>query len=248
MEKVLEFVNVKISLNEKVLFPNINFVINKGDRYMLLGKNGAGKSLLMELIFLGYSNILKEKYQGLSVEGEILDAEGRNLLDPAAHRKMSYVTQEEDFHKNWTFWDAGETACNALDIDFDKATKAQFDELLERFELKNKKNEKIQKNVSCGEGKIIHLITRILQLKAANILLLDEPLNHLSFQNSKVLNDVIEEVVQENPELTIIMISHCRAVNFVDKVIRYNYEKQEMEVYVYQAYNCFETEDECFGC
>ena len=45
MEKLIRFENVSISLKGKVLFPDITFDINKGDRYMLLGKNGSGKSI-----------------------------------------------------------------------------------------------------------------------------------------------------------------------------------------------------------
>lgn len=245
MEKLIEFKNVKISLNRRMLYPDINFVINKGDRYMLLGKNGSGKSLLLELIFGGFTNELKHRYGGLKVEGKILDVEGNNLLDPAVHRKISYVTQNEDFHNNGTFLSEGKTACRGVGIDFDEEW---FDELLEKFELKTKKYEKIKKNVSCGEGKIIHLITRIQKLSATNILLLDEPLNHLSFQNSKVFNDIIEEIAMENPDLTVIMVSHCRAVSFTDKVMQYNYEKQVMETRSYKAYNCFEIDDGCFRC
>lgn len=245
MEKLIEFKDVKITLGGRVLFPRINFTINKGDKYMLLGKNGSGKSLLLELIFAGYTNELKHRYSGLTVEGKILDADGNNLLDPSVHRKISYVTQNEDFHDNATFLSEGKTACRGVGIDFDEE---RFDELLEQFDLKSKKREKIKKNVSCGEGKIIHLITRIQKLDATNILLLDEPLNHLSFHNSKVFNDIIEDIAAENPDLTVIMISHCRAVNFTDKVMQYNYEKQIMETRVYKAYNCFEIDDECFGC
>lgn len=244
MEKLLEFKNVRISLNEKVLFPEINFVIYKGDKYIFLGKNGSGKSLLLELIFGGYAPGLRGRYSGLKVEGEITDAEGNDLLNPKTKPKISYVTQSEEFHKNATFLDAGKTACNGMGIEFDEK---RFDTLLERFGLLAKKNEKIKKNASCGEAKIIHLITRILQLDATNILLLDEPLNHLSFQNSKVFNDIIEEIASARPDLTIIMISHCRAVNFAEKVMQYNYETQVMEIKPYKPYNCFDLE-ECTSC
>lgn len=245
MEKLLEFKNVRISLNEKVLFPKINFVIYKGDKYIFLGKNGSGKSLLLELIFGGYSKELKLRYSGLKVEGEIIDAEGNNLLNPMTEqKKISYVTQNEEPYNNATFLSEGKTACRGVGIEFDEK---RFDNLLERFDLMAKKNEKIKKNASCGEAKIIHLITRILQLDATNILLLDEPLNHLSFQNSKVFNDIIEEIASARPDLTIIMISHCRAVNFAEKVMQYNYETQVMEIKPYKPYNCFDLE-ECTSC
>jgi ATPase subunit of ABC transporter with duplicated ATPase domains len=93
------------------------------------------------------------------------------------------------------------------------------------------------------EGKLIHLITRILKLGAANILLLDEPLNHLSFRNSRILNDIIEEVKAVRPELTILMISHCKAISFVDKIMRYDYDIEKIVTKKYKSYSCFATID-----
>ena len=60
------------------------------------------------------------------------------------------------------------TASRGVGIELDERW---FDELLARFGIADKKKQKIQWNVSCGEGKIIHLITRILKLGATNILL-----------------------------------------------------------------------------
>ena len=57
--------------------------------------------------------------------------------------------------------------------------------------------------VSGGEGKLIQLITRILKLPKADIFILDEPLNHLSFENSRKFNDVmIEEIRKKKKALT----------------------------------------------
>lgn len=239
MRNVFEFVNVKVTLNNRVLFPDISFTIREGDCLMLRGKNGSGKSLLLELMFSGYTNELRRRYGGLKVEGHIFDSNGNDLLDPHTERTISYVTQNEDFHSNATFLSEAITASRGVGMELDEAW---FDELLSLFGIADKKKQKIHRNVSCGEGKIIHLITRILKLKATNILLLDEPLNHLSFQNSKVFNDVLNKLKKENPKLTVVMISHCRAVNFIDQAIQYNYETQQMERIPYLAYNCFDAE------
>lgn len=237
MEKLIRFENVVISLKGKILFPDISFDINRGDRYMLLGKNGSGKSLLMELIFGGHTNELSRRYAGLKVSGHIYDSNGNDLLDPMTKRTISYVTQNDEFHRNATFLSEAISACNGIGIDFDEKW---FDDLLSRFELADKKKAKIKKNVSCGEGKIINLITRILKLKAADILLLDEPLNHLSFQNSRTFNDIIVEMERQNPNLTILMISHCRAITFVDKIMSYDYERKEMVSRPYKFFDCFQ--------
>lgn len=236
MKKLLEFKNVSISFDGGVLYKNINFTIYEGDRYMLLGKNGSGKSLLLELIALGYTNDLKNRYKGLKVTGELLDSNNNNLLDPKNNRNFAYVTQNENFYNNSTIYSEAESACNGIGIDLDDK---KLDYYLKKFDLSHKKHTKLKNNVSYGEGKIVHLITRLLKLDVCDVLLLDEPLNHLSFQNSKKFNDVINDLIKEKDKLTIIMVSHCKAINFVNKTITYD-GKETFDIRKYQNYDCFE--------
>lgn len=236
MKKLIEFKNLNILLNEKILYKDINFVLYEGDKYMLQGPNGCGKSLLLELIALGYSNDIKSRYKGLYVSGEILDSDGKNLLDPSVERKFSYLAQVEDFYNNSTILDEAISACNGAKVDFDEE---ELDELLEVFKLKDKKNKKISKNFSFGEGKIINIITRILKLKGTNGFFMDEPLNHLSFENSKRFNDIIRTKCENNPKMSIIIISHCVAIDFVNKILFYNTETKNFDIKEYKSYNCF---------
>ena len=41
---------ISVEFSGKSLFTNVSFVINKGDRIALMGKNGAGKSTMMKII------------------------------------------------------------------------------------------------------------------------------------------------------------------------------------------------------
>ena len=237
MGKLFEFKNVRITLKDQVLFENISFAFNEGDRYMLMGENGSGKSLLLELVALGKTKDLFERYDGLQVTGEIIDAYGNDLLDPETERKIAYVAQTEDTYKNATLLKQAKIAANGVGIDLDEE---KLDYLLERFGLTAKKNQKLKNNLSLGQGKLVHIITRLLKLPATNILLLDEPLNHLSFKNSKILNDIVLEEIKNNPNISIIMVSHCRAISFVNQKIEYNYDDNCMEKKEYHSYDCFE--------
>ena len=42
--------NLSIRYNDKTVFENINFAVNKGDRVLLKGKNGSGKSSIIKLV------------------------------------------------------------------------------------------------------------------------------------------------------------------------------------------------------
>ena len=138
MGRQLEFKNLTVKLNERVLYEGLNLVINEGERYIFLGPNGIGKSLLLELICLGNSRELASRYKGLIVSGEILDAEGNDLLNPATGRKIAYVSQNEDFYKNKTIKEMCRTSCNGIGIDLDEN---KLDYLLKAFGIYEKKNQ-----------------------------------------------------------------------------------------------------------
>ncbi|MBO5163726.1 MAG: hypothetical protein J6B75_04695, partial [Ruminococcus sp.] len=87
---------------------------------------------------------------------------------------------------------------------------------------------------------------RILKLKVADILILDEPLNHLSFENSRKFNDIIIEEIKHKPTLAIIMVSHCRAANFTDKALVYDKTSKSLKVSNYTSYDCF-ADDFCIS-
>ena len=172
--------------------------------------------------------------------GSILDSAGNDLLDPLTRRKYSYVSQGEDFYNGKTVKEVCETACRGVGIDLDED---KFNRLLNAFGIADKKNLKVKNNLSFGEGKIVHLISRLLKLDAANVLLLDEPLNHLSFKNSKVLNELLNEEIIKNPNLVVIMITHCRAMDFTDTAMVYELDNHSIQFKPYRSYDCFNVDE-----
>lgn len=230
MKKLLEFKDVTIKIKDEILFPVINFSIFEGDSFVFQGENGTGKSLILELIALGNTNDLNDRYDGLVIDGQILDSNGNDLLDPYNERKFSYVSQTEDFYKGSTVLSEAMVSSAGIGLKLDVK---ELDELLVRFNLLHKKKKKIKNNLSDGEAKIVHIVTRLLKLKESNLLILDEPLNHLSFKNIGILNDVINEIKNKNPKLTIIVVSHNKEISFVDRIIKYNYHSNEFDVMKY---------------
>lgn len=240
MGKCIEFKDLSIQLKDRILFDHVNLTISSGDRFMFLGPNGIGKSLLLQLIFLGNSRELSQRYSGLSIKGQILDGNGNDLLNPATRRNFSYVSQSEDFYKGMTVRDICESSCHGIGIELDEA---KLDSYLQSFGIFDKKNQKIKNNVSFGEAKIVHIISRLLKLDAANVLILDEPLNHLSFKNSRVFNNLVLQEIERNPNLSVIMVSHCRAMSFAEHAMVYDVERKNLVIRPYQSYDCFTHDD-----
>ena len=237
MKECIEFKNFGVTLKGKELFRGLSFKISRGGKYMLSGENGSGKSLLLELIAIGASRDLAERYEGIEITGEILDSQGRSLLDPRTERKIAYVAQTESIYKNATLYEQARIACHGIGIEPDED---KLDYLLERFGMSEKKHRKLKNDLSMGQGKIVHLITRILKLPAADIMLLDEPLNHLSFGNSRVFNELMMEEIRKKPDLTVVTVSHCRALSYADRGLEYNSAENRMDETLYSSYDCFE--------
>ena len=236
MGKLIEIQNLTISLNERCLYNDINLSINEEDRFIFLGPNGAGKSLLLELIALGYSEYLTKKYKGLSVSGRILNKNGEDLLEPSTERNtISFISQKDEFYNNSSILDEAETACHGIGLELDVE---KLEILLNRFGINKNTKTKIKNGFSNGEEKLIHIITKLLLFPKADLFLMDEPLNHLSFQNSKVFNDILVEMINEKPNLSIIMVSHCRAVCFAQKAISFKADKT-LKTTDFVPYDCF---------
>ena len=143
--------------------------------------------------------------------------------------------QNGEFYRNSTVLSEIKSACNGVEMDFDE-TKLDF--LLNKFEMSDKKKVKIKNGLSDGEKKIVQILCSLFTLEKTKILLLDEPLNHLSFKNSKIFNDIMLEEIKKKNNLTIIMISHCKPVNFVECNIYYDKQQHKKKRIKYKSYDC----------
>ena len=253
---------VKLDINNKgyktsrLLYDNLNYTIKQGDKILIEGPNGSGKTVLLGLIFSGYSNAFysSDSNQKLECSGEIY-YNGENIFIPSSKRnnKIIYLSQQDEFRSNSTVISEIESSCRGFGIDpAQTEISNKIDEYLKMFGLYEKKNCIIgeamfsffgktrRKNLSYGEAKCVHLISKLVIANYAEVMLLDEPLNHLSFENSKTFNNIMNSIVRENENLTILVVSHCKAINFINKKIRYSKNGRTFIEYPYKSYDCFD--------
>jgi lincosamide and streptogramin A transport system ATP-binding/permease protein len=111
---LIEAYDLSIKYDDKVVFKNLNFTINDGDRLQLKGKNGSGKSSIIKLIlgqnipFTGELHIqsnLKISYvsqETSNLKGSLTDFIKENNIDETLFktilRKMDF--EREHFDKN----------------------------------------------------------------------------------------------------------------------------------------------------
>lgn len=133
-DKFVEIIDLSIMYNNKLIFNNINFSINKGDRVAIKGKNGSGKSSILKLL-VGEEVIHRGK---LSIKNGI---------------NISYVPQVTSFLKG-SIKDF--TLSEKLDESIFKAVLRKLDFSREQF-------EKGMENFSEGQKKKVLLAKSILE-------------------------------------------------------------------------------------
>ncbi len=150
---ILSVREATISFAKKILFENLHFNIFPRDRVCLIGKNGVGKTTLMNVI-----------------AGEFdLDC-GDRFLTPGA--VCGYLTQSEKLPKNLT---VGEFILSGVKIDEYKLYL--IDIVCDNLQI-NK--DSLTQNLSGGQKRRANL-ARALVLEP-DVLLLDEPTNHLDLE------------------------------------------------------------------
>lgn len=148
------------SYGEKHIFSDANFIITKGEKIGLVGRNGEGKSTMMKMI----AN--KIKYDG-SVQL------GHSVL-------MGYFEQDQEEKV-----DLNKTVFETIDELAVGDVRRQVRSLLGSFLFGGDDIDKKVKVLSGGERGRLALCK--LLLEPYNLLLLDEPTNHLDIKSKEVL-------------------------------------------------------------
>ncbi|MBC8950744.1 MULTISPECIES: ABC transporter ATP-binding protein [Xenorhabdus] len=205
-------INVKkFSYNDReTLFKDMNISIQKGERVLIVGDNGQGKSTIFDIV-TGLTP-LSEGY--VSIFGEVLD-------NPDSQRwlqKFGVMSQQTQIIKG--------TLYDNLHIANTESTKEEMisalikaggNELLGKLKdgLDSYIDEK-GSSLSGGERQVIGLAR--LYLKTPEILLFDEPTTYLD--NSKI-NSFAESLNNIVRGKTVLMISHDpRVFRLAERVIR----------------------------
>jgi len=148
------------SYGDKLIFQDANFIITKGEKIGLVGRNGEGKSTMMKMI----AN--KIKYDGTIQLGH-------SVL-------MGYFEQDQEEKV-----DLDKTVFETIDELAVGDVRRQVRSLLGSFLFQGDDIDKKVKVLSGGERGRLALCK--LLLEPYNLLLLDEPTNHLDIKSKEVL-------------------------------------------------------------
>ena len=230
---ILSTEQVSHSYNDKWLFTDLHFALQKGDRVALVGINGTGKSTLLkilaEIVIPNKGKVVKEK--GLRIgylpqEPDFSDLKTINdFIFSADNEQQQLIKEYEQLIENEDvsskkFLDITEklTALNAWEYENNIKT------ILSRFQINN--FEQHIESLSGGQKKRLALAK--LLIDEPDIYILDEPTNHLDIETIEWLEKLLT-----SGSKTVLLVSHDRY--FLDNICTEIRELDKGQVYLYKG-------------
>lgn len=207
-----------IHSNKDVLFSNLNLTISRHSKTALIGNNGSGKSTLLQLI-----------------AGELQPAAGQIIADatpyyvPQVYGQFDEMTVAEAIGVADKFnalqrilqGDITEEAYAMLDDDW--TIEERCHEAFRYWQMDN--ISLLQKMQTLSGGQKTKVFLAGILVHEPELILLDEPSNHLDVQGRQLLYDLIE-----NTRSTMLVVSHDRRLlNLPDTVCEL--DKEGIAVY-----------------
>lgn len=238
--------SLRVELGDRVLFNDLNYIINEKDKIALVGKNGAGKSTMLKIL-AG----VKTDYKGNVIipEGKTIGylpqvmkiVDGRTVREEASQAYAHIFDLQakiEDMNKQLeTRTDYESDSYAKLIDDFSQAHErlGMIDEVNFEGEVEKtllglgfkRKDLDRQTNEFSGGWRMRVELAKIL-LRNPDVLLLDEPTNHLDIETIGWLEDFINTQAK-----AVVLISHDRA--FIDAVTNRTIELTLGRIYDYKV-------------
>lgn len=194
---IIEFKNITLSYGKRIILDNINFKINQGQIFGMLGPNGVGKSTIFNLI----TGLINPDSGHIKINQE--DVTNYPIYLRTKKFKVGYVPQYGGYFNELTLHD-NLKAISEIVIDNKNLRSEKINYLLSKFELENVKEIKA-KFLSGGQKK--KLVIALSLLSDPKVLLLDECFAALDVLTIKMLQEIIVNLQQET-QITICICDH----------------------------------------
>jgi lipopolysaccharide export system ATP-binding protein len=194
---IIEFNNVTLSYGKRLILDTINFKINEGQIFGMLGPNGVGKSTIFNLI----TGLINADGGQIKINGE--DVTNYPIYLRTKKFKVGYVPQYGGYFNDLSLHD-NLKAISEIVIDNKNLRSEKINYLLSKFELENVKDIKA-KFLSGGQKK--KLVIALSLLSDPRVLLLDECFAALDVLTIKMLQEIIVSLQQET-RITICICDH----------------------------------------
>ena len=188
---VAEVKGVGKAFGQKRIFSGAEFTIERGQKIAIVGRNGEGKTTFARMLV-----------------GELEQSEGDIKL--GANVNIGYYAQNQDDLMDGEF-----TVFDTLDRVAVGDIRTRLRDILGAFLFRGEDIDKKVKVLSGGERS--RLAMARLMLEPYNLLVLDEPTNHMDMRSKDILKRAIQKY-----DGTVIVVSHDR--DFLDGMVDRIYE------------------------
>lgn len=195
--------NLSHGFNGETLFTSNDFILDAGARLAVLGDNGSGKTTFLRCLM-----------------DQLTPNSGQHKW--AENAVLGYCPQDntQDFYNNLTLFDWMMQWC-----------PPKYDDLKVRGLLGNllfTEDDYNKKAKVCSGGEKNRLLFGKLMLQDSNVLIMDEPTNHMDIEAIEALNNALKSY-----EGTLIFVSHDRA--FVSTLADHILEIKDKEMIAFEG-------------
>ena len=238
--------NLAVEFSGTTLFSDVSFVINENDKIALMGKNGAGKSTMMKIVAgaqkgtRGHVRCPKDTVIAYLPQ-HLLTQDNCTVFDEAS-KAFSHIFKMRDEMDTLNkaletrtdyesdeymsiiekVSDLGEKFYALEDVNYD----AEVEKALKGLGFKQEDFTRLTSEFSGGWRMRIELAKILLQ--KPDLILLDEPTNHIDIESVIWLEDFLV-----NKANAVMVISHDRA--FIDNITNRTIEVTMGRIYDYKA-------------
>lgn len=205
---MLKINNLTYKINHiDIIFENLSFIINTNDKIAIVGQNGIGKSILLELII--------NKLQPYG--GEVINTFKNIAYFPQKFNALNFTTVADVFNLEKQVISLHKIETNTADANDYEILDENWDcieKIQNKMKFFNLTFDLLQDfNILSGGEKVKLILSSIIN-ENTDLLILDEPTNNMDFESKKVFYNFIQ-----NWQKALIIVSHDRELlNLINKI------------------------------
>ena len=223
---------------EKPLFQEVTFGLNEGDKAAIIGRNGTGKSTLLNVIAGVLSaddgQITINKLSGVSYLSQNPDFDGENTIREHIFKsespKLKIINEYEDLCEKMAdgLTNGQQSRFDALTLEMDKGDLWNYESQIRSILGTLGINDLTRKMSTLSGGMVKKVALAQVLVEDTKLLLLDEPTNHLDIQTIYWLQNYLHDTKR-----TVLMVTHDRY--FLDAVCNNIYELARYHLKLYEG-------------
>ena len=191
---VIEIRNIKKSFNDNIVLDNLSFKLYRNEIFVLLGHNGAGKTVLLNIL----TGLLKAD------SGKVI-YNSRNILTPLGlnyfHKIIGICPQEDILFENLTVEEHLKLFCKFKSIP-NASIEEEISKVLQNLNFTEKRFTKAS-NLSGGQKRKLSIALALIG--GSSVIFLDEPTSGMDITTRRNLWDILKRCLNGK---IIILTTH----------------------------------------